>query len=104
MSKTGKRPLWLSMVPALLLVGFSVSASAEGCSPRKPTSRVYSDLAMTNSVMDDGETVGMSWTLTDPVRTSTPRGVVLTGVLVSPSGGSDGKTVVVPVADWDCSE
>ena len=104
MSAGNTKPFILSLLAFIVLAGYTQSAIAEGCSPIKPTSRVFSDISMTTSALEDGASVGMSWSLADVVRSNTSHGAVLRGVLVSPRGGSDGKPVIVPASDWECDE
>jgi len=58
---------------------------------------------MTKPALYADSELGTSWSLTDAILTNTPQGGVLQGKLVSPRGGSDGKTVAVPAMEWSCN-
>ena len=76
--------------------------SSTQCTPRQPTSRIFSDASMTRPAIDQGGYIGTSWTLDNVKQIAAASGAALQGFLISPRGGSDGKLVFVPAADWDC--
>jgi hypothetical protein len=103
-SKSGSESYAIAAVACLVLTLPASMAPAEeslSCAPRLNEAKILQSKDI-NDIHPDWRPpayIGLSWSLTSVKR----EGDFLSGVLVSPRGGSQRGRVYVMASEWDCS-